>query len=207
MREDLSVTDLVAAACDGDQAAWNQIVERYAPLVWSICRRYNLERTDTDDVGQTVWLRLVEHLGSLREPAALPGWLAATTRHECQRVLQTARRRREAEHRSDPETASDGGFDEIDHELESAVRRVALREAFTQLRPRCRDLLSQLFAEERASYREIGTKLGMKIGAIGPSRERCLQDLRRCAALAALIDADRGAGKDGGTHGRRQMGR
>ena len=29
---------------------------------------------DADDVGQGVWLRLVDQLGSLHDPAALPGW-------------------------------------------------------------------------------------------------------------------------------------
>ena len=63
---------------------------RYAPLVWSVCHRYRLNRTDIDDVGQTVWLLLVEQLGNLRVSAALPGWLATTTQRECLRVLRAA---------------------------------------------------------------------------------------------------------------------
>src|SRR6516165_10424464 len=88
MCDDLSVTDQVTRARTGDQQAWDALVERYAPLVWSICGRYRLAATDAADVGQTVWLRLVEQLGNLRDPAALPGWLATTTRHECGRVLR-----------------------------------------------------------------------------------------------------------------------
>jgi DNA-directed RNA polymerase specialized sigma24 family protein len=93
MRDDSSsVATLVARAASGDQAAWNEIVERYAPLVWSICTRYRLSSHDIEDVGQSVWLLLVEQLGNLREPAALPGWLATTTQRECLRVLRAARR-------------------------------------------------------------------------------------------------------------------
>src|SRR6202035_749098 len=77
---------------DGDQEAWDEVVERYSPLVWSICVRDRLSRQDTDDVGQSVWLLLVEQIGRLREPAALPGWLATTTRRECLRILRAARR-------------------------------------------------------------------------------------------------------------------
>ena len=73
---------------DGDQAAWDELIERYSPLVWSICVRYQLARPDIDDVGQSVWLLLVEQIGRLREPAALPGWLATTTRRECLRILR-----------------------------------------------------------------------------------------------------------------------
>ena len=76
MRDDPVVIALVRRAAAGDQAAWNEIVERYAPLVWSICVRFGLSSEDIDDVGQSVWLLLVESIGSLREPAALPGWLA-----------------------------------------------------------------------------------------------------------------------------------
>jgi len=77
------VTDLVTRARTGDQQAWDTLVERYAPLIWSICCRYRLG-ADADDIGQSVWLRLVGQLGKIRDPAALPGWLATTTRRECQ---------------------------------------------------------------------------------------------------------------------------
>ena len=92
MRDDSTVIALVARASDGDQDAWTEIVDRYAPLVWSICNRYQLSRPDINDVAQTVWLLLFEQLGNLRQPAALPGWLATTTHRECLRVLRAARR-------------------------------------------------------------------------------------------------------------------
>jgi len=47
------------------------------------------EAADAQDAAQTVWLNLVGHLDSLRDPAALPGWLATTTRRECGRILRT----------------------------------------------------------------------------------------------------------------------
>jgi RNA polymerase sigma factor (sigma-70 family) len=195
MPDDPTVVTLVVAARGGDQHAWNAIVDRYAPLVWAICRRHDLGRLDVDDVGQSVWLKLVEHLEDIREPAALPGWIATTTRHECLRVLRTARSREQAEHLAEPEGFSDGGYAEIEQELERAQRHVALRMAFRQLRPRCQELLTQLFQEPRPAYRDISATLGMKIGSIGPSRERCLAELRRCPTLAALIEAD-GSGRE-----------
>ena len=88
MRDDPAVIALVKRARDGDSRAWDQLVERYAPLVWSVCRRYRLSPADCDDVGAGVWLRLVEGLPSLREPAALPGWVATVTRRECLRFLR-----------------------------------------------------------------------------------------------------------------------
>ena len=61
MSNDPSITDLVTRASNGDERAWDALVERYAPLVWSVCRRYQLSSADADDVHQTVWLA--------REPA------------------------------------------------------------------------------------------------------------------------------------------
>jgi RNA polymerase sigma factor (sigma-70 family) len=190
MYDDPGVVGLVVAARDGDRAAWDRIIERYAPLVWSICVRYRLDRPDADDVGQTVWLKLFEHLMTIREPAALPGWLATTTRNECVRLLRTSSRRENAERAvlvMDEET----GYLEVERELAAARRHAALLEAFAGLRPQCRELLSLLFADPPTPYRAVGARLGMKVGSIGPTRERCLAELRRSPALATLIKAER----------------
>ena len=64
MRSDPSVVALVARAARDDQGAWNELVERYLPLVWAICVRYQLSRADAEDVCQSVWLRLAEQLGN-----------------------------------------------------------------------------------------------------------------------------------------------
>ena len=85
------VTELVTRARNGDKRSWDALVERYAPLIWSICRRYRLGDADAKDVGQAVWLQLAGQLGRIRDPAALPGWLATTTRRECIRILHAAR--------------------------------------------------------------------------------------------------------------------
>jgi Sigma-70 region 2 len=91
-RDDPVVTGLVTRARNGDRQAWDALVDRYAPLIWSICRRYRLDAADAQDAAQNVWLKLVDHLDGLRDPAALPGWLATTTRRECGRIARAARR-------------------------------------------------------------------------------------------------------------------
>src|SRR5579864_4863696 len=84
------VVDLVARVRSGDTRAWDALVDRYASLISSICRKYRLGRADADDVAQSVWLHLVGHLDHIRNAAALPGWLATTTRRECWRVMRTS---------------------------------------------------------------------------------------------------------------------
>ena len=184
MHDDQVVAALVARAAGQDQDAWNEIVERYSPMVWGICTRYRLSSQDIEDVNQNVWLRLVEHLGKLREPAALPGWLATTTSRECLRVLRAARRYDRFS--TAPDELPDDPM--IEDEIIAAERNAALRAAFAELPPRCRQLLAMCMSETSHSYAEISVILQMPVGSIGPQRGRCLERLRRSSSLRAFTD-------------------
>ncbi|MEU4777712.1 sigma-70 family RNA polymerase sigma factor [Micromonospora sp. NPDC023633] len=194
---------LVAAACSGDELAWGELVRRYTPLVLTVIRSYGLDQVDAADVNQTVWLRAVEHLGRLRESNALPAWLITTTRRECFRLLRLGRRTQPFDPYDDSVDGHVGAsllVDPVtpDEDLLRAERQQALREAFAQLPPRCRDLLTLLMADPPVSYREIGTRLGMPVGSVGPTQARCLHKLRNCPALAPFVRACAGDDGSGG---------
>ena len=196
MRDDPTVIALVARVGDGDQEAWDELIERYAPLVWSICVRHQLSRPDIDDVGQSVWLLLVEQIGNLREPAALPGWLATTTRRECLRVLRAARRHDHAGLPPEDQMPPDTPDSMIEQEIIKAERDAALRAAFAELRPVCHELLSMLIGDPVPAYAEVSVRLGMAIGSIGPTRARCLERLRRSPHLVTVLGSHAGAIED-----------
>ena len=179
-------------ARNGDKQAWDALVGRYAPLIWSICRRYELRDADAEDVGQSVWLHLVDHLDRVRDPAALPGWLATTARRECVRVLRAAGGPHDAGPVPNAENTSDGTVATADEELLAAERHAALREALMGLSPCCQQLIALLLEDPPVPYVEISARLGIPVGSIGPSRRRCLDKLRRDPAIAALISADAG---------------
>jgi RNA polymerase sigma factor (sigma-70 family) len=186
---ELTVSELVARARGGDSEAWDALVERYAPLIWSICRKHRLGRTDADDVAQSCWLRLVDQLDKVRDPAALPGWLATTARRECLRVLYTAHGPHAAMYARDVETLPDERLGLAEQGLLAAERQAALREAFAQL-PRCgQQLISLLIADPPMPYADISAQLGIPVGSIGPNRSRYLSKMRRHPAIAALINA------------------
>jgi RNA polymerase sigma factor (sigma-70 family) len=189
VRDDPTVVALVNRAAGSDPAAWDEIVERYAPLVWSICTRFQLSNHDREDVGQNVWLLLVEQLGKLREPAALPGWLATTTHRECLRVVTAARKSQRLGTGLDDATQFVDAT-VIDEEILMAERNAALRAALAELPPRCRQLLAMLTADPPSSYADISAGLGIPVGSIGPQRARCLERLRRSQALSGLGEAD-----------------
>ena len=189
MSNEPPATALVTRAANGDKWAWDALVQRYAPLIWSICRRYQLGG-DAEDVGQAVWLRLLEHLHEIREPAALAGWLATTTRRECGRALRAKRGPQAAGHMLDTESIPDEQTGMAEQELLAAERHAALREAFTRLPRPCQQLIALLTKDPPLPYAQISAQLGIPVGSIGPRRSRCLEKLRRDPALAALIDPD-----------------
>jgi RNA polymerase sigma factor (sigma-70 family) len=170
-------SDLVMAANDGD---------RYTPLVVQITRRYRLSSSDSDDVCQLVWLRVLQYLDRIREPRALPAWIATTAKNESLRVATTDQRTQPVDPLADSRLdCADGGAG-LDEALLAGERRDALRRGLAELDPRHRELLLMVCAEPPVSYAEISTRLGIPVGSIGPTRARCLAKLRATASVAAL---------------------
>jgi RNA polymerase sigma factor (sigma-70 family) len=187
MDQSSSVPELVTAARDGDQNAWNALVDRFLPLVTGVIARHRLFGADADDINQTVWLKLVEHLDRLREPEALAGWIATTTRHECLALLH----RRQRCNPVDP--SSYGVFDhdpqqgDLADDLLREERQHALREGLRELPEDRRQLLLMLISDPAPSYSEISRTLGIPVGSIGPTRARALDHLRSTGAIQALL--------------------
>lgn len=183
-----SLQALVSSAREGDQDAWDAIVERYLPLVCALVRRYRLSDADGDDVCQTVWLRLVEHLDGLREPEALPGWISTTTRNECLRLL-AARKRMTPVDPMDSVALEGVAEDVATADLVAVEERQALREALAELPAGRRELLLMLLADPPIPYADISERLGIPVGSIGPTRARALDQLRNTRALRAVVSA------------------
>jgi RNA polymerase sigma factor (sigma-70 family) len=182
MRYDSPVAELVESATQGVESAWYEIIERYSSLVLSVCRRYGITGADAEDVSGNVWLRMVRGVTAIREPEALPGWLMTTTKHECLTLLRTSSRHIPA----GTELANDLG-PAADDGILVEERRVAVHRALRLLPERDRRLLSMLFTDPPASYAEISSTLGIPVGAIGPTRQRCLARVRRTPSIAALL--------------------
>lgn len=181
------VATLVTTAASGDGRAIEALVQRYSGLVWSIAWKYHLSATDAADVTQVVWLRLVENVAQIRQPDSIGAWLASVTRHECLRLLRRSDREVvTADELNLNESSNDG---DVDLGILSTEREAVLREAFECLPPRWKSLLEVLMDAPSASYEEVAEAVGMPIGSIGPTRQRCLERLRIEPALVELAAA------------------
>jgi RNA polymerase sigma factor (sigma-70 family) len=171
---DVDTAELVAAVRAGDDTAWAALTQRFTGLLWSVARGMNMTSEDAADAVQTTWLRLVERLDDVREPERVGGWLATSVRRECLAIL---RRRREVAMPDSIQMPAadeppDAGLlrDERDAELWGAMRR---------LPPRCGNLLRMLIADPPPSYQDVAYTLRLPVGSIGPTRQRCLAQLRQ----------------------------
>jgi len=178
--------DLLAGARAGDEATWELLVDRYSGVIWAIARAHRLDEATASDVSQVTWLRLVEHLDSVRDPQGLGAWLATTARRECLRVIKAGRR--------DVLVDDDALFEQgqprpagPEEAVLHSEREAALRRALESLPERCYRLLRVLLADPQPSYAEVSAALGMPLGSIGPVRARCLACLRRSSELREIV--------------------
>jgi RNA polymerase sigma factor (sigma-70 family) len=172
--QDLQNAELLALAAQGDGSAWAEVVTRYRGLVSSVVRAYRMQEADARDAEQRTWLRLVEHLGSLRDPDRLGGWLATTASRECLRILREGQNVVGVE--MDAVPATQPGIEEQVIDADTAAR---LWQIVAALPPRGRTIMKALFADEPRPYAEVARATGIPIGSLGPSRARLIDRVRR----------------------------
>ncbi len=181
-----SATTLLKQAAGGDQLAWRQLVDSYDGLVRSVAGSFRLQPADVYDVSQTTWLRLVQHLDTIRDPERLAGWLAVTATREALSILrQTSRHEPMVQEPPDLDPA-------VDPESSVAAGDTArsLWAMVAELPPRQQRLIIALFREELDSYSEVAARCMMPIGSIGPTRGRALSHLQHKLAERNLGRAD-----------------
>ncbi|MFJ3792513.1 RNA polymerase sigma factor [Kitasatospora sp. NPDC090091] len=180
----LALHRLVDECLAGNQDSWNQIVDSYTPLIWAIVRGHRLSTADCEDVIQTTWLRVIQHLGQLRDPEKLAHWLSAAARRESLKHIRRSGRSTPAD---EPEVFDRPEPSENQPE-EEALKQETRDEvllAYCSLSPKCQALLGLLVADPPMSYDEVSATLGIPRGSIGPFRSRCLKHLERAMAVEA----------------------
>lgn len=184
-REQPRFEDLVPRAIGGDHDAWEALVIRLQRVVWHAIAGFDLSTADRQDAFAATFFRLSERLATVQQPAKLPGWVATTARNEVFTLLR-ARRRLTPTDPTDmalPASPAVGDDSLLDDELHRAVHR-----GFASLPPRCQELLRLATLDPPLSYAEIGEALDMPHGSIGPTRQRCLDQLRNSPELRRFTE-------------------
>jgi RNA polymerase sigma factor (sigma-70 family) len=167
---------VLAAAANGDDRAWDELLDRFGSTVWAIARVHRLCDADAADAAQATWTALLTHLDQVKDPDRVGAWLATTARRECLRLLGQAR----------SIVPYDDELPEVEAQqphpaegLEVDERDAALWRSFCRLRDSDQALLRLLIADPAPSYDEISAALGIPVGSIGPTRARALERLQR----------------------------
>ena len=171
---------LVTACLEGDDEAWNVIVDRYKNLVYSVVLKYRPGPDEAADLFQGVWLDAWNDLDKLRKKSAFKAWLISVATHKC--YHWTKQRRRQRYHESEPfdiETFEEQMSAEPEF-VEELARNELVREAIRQLSPRCQEMIQLLFFTfPPIPYQELAERLGLATGSIGFIRGKCLDKLKK----------------------------
>src|SRR5688500_6569368 len=179
-----SDAELLLACRRGDEAAWDELVDRYQRLIATIPRRAGLSEDQMADVFQEVFLTLFEKLDEIREPERLRSWLVTTEKfntwavdrgkgfHSPPATEEEMEQEMRSLHDSSPLA------DEVLIRLEE---QHLIRTALKKLEERCRKILSMIYLREEAaaSYAEVAAAIGVGETSISPMRSRCLQKLAK----------------------------
>jgi len=169
--------ELVRACLNGDEAAWNRLIDKYKRLIYSVPVKYGFSREDASDVFQTVCMDLFTNLPKLRKIQSLRSWLITVANHKCFHWKK--------QQRQDVELDAMEG--EVAEEIASAPQMLQeieqeqmVRDAVACLPPRCAEMVRLLFFEQPPlPYAEVAKRLGLATGSIGFIRGRCLTRLQK----------------------------
>lgn len=183
-REDQRLVERCRA---GDARAWDRLIEKYRVLVFSVPRRMGLNEEDSADVFQQVFVALYQNIDRIVDGGSVPRWLAVTASRESLRYLRS---------RSKATVGADATLDDLlaseaataEAEALRAEQSEALWRAVERLGGRCTPLLRMLFTSDEVSYEALSKSLGIPVGAIGPTRARCLEKLRKLLEKEGFVD-------------------
>jgi RNA polymerase sigma factor (sigma-70 family) len=172
---DDELVGMIRAGGSTREAAWSDMLRRHTPKMYGVARSFDIDQATAEDLVQTAWLRFLERSDQLRDTSSVGPWLCMIVRNEARRLVTRRRTVPVAE-----------GWETRPADILPAAaamiaseQAVALRSAFARLGDECRQLLTLMLADPPLSYDEIAAALDRPRGSLGPSRQRCLEHLRR----------------------------
>lgn len=159
---------LVLKAQSGDRAAFEALYRQWNPIVLAHCLRHLRQSADAQDASQKAWLKAMNSLGHLKDPACFPAWLLRIGHLSCIDVIRRQSRRSNLQNQLEQnQTAS---FDDPEKTLD-------LRAAIGNL-PQGQQEILGLHYSAGFSTAEIGHILGLAAGTVKSRLHTARQKLK-----------------------------
>jgi RNA polymerase sigma factor (sigma-70 family) len=172
---------LVQACLNGDEKAWNRLIDKYKRLIYSVPVKYGMSPDDASDIFQNVCVDLFTNLSKLRKIESIRSWLITVATHKC--FHQKKHQRQDVELDAMEQEMAEELAPAAPQVLQEVEEEQAVRDAIQRLSPRCAELVRMLFFEQPPlPYTEVAQKLGLATGSIGFIRGRCLNRLQKILA-------------------------
>src|ERR1051326_1039212 len=170
---------LVQGCIQGDQRAWEELIDKYKRLIYSIPIKYGASPDDAADVFQAVCIEVLNSLPQLKNAQSLRSWLITLTIRQSYRWKKKQSNHVELDAMEPDAAESIASVCHADT-LAQLEQEEIVREVVAQLPPRHQKLVRLLFFEQPAlAYTEVAKRLGLATGSIGFIRGRCLEKLRK----------------------------
>lgn len=174
---------LVRRCAKGEQAAWDELVDRYQRLIYAVPRRAGLSEEQAADVFQEVFLTLFEKIGDIEQPDRIRSWIVTTAKFKTWAVVRGSKGLYSPTTDEDMEAELANIRDQTplaDEMLIELEQQHLIRTAMLELEERCRKILSMLYlGSAAASYSEVAAAIGVGETSISPLRSRCLKKLEK----------------------------
>ncbi len=178
-----SDAELVKACRRGDQTAWDELVERFQRLIFTVPRRAGLSEEQAADILQEVFLTLFEKLDEIQQPEKIRSWLVTTAKFKTWGAVRGEKHF----HTPDTEAEMEAEMANLkdaaplaDARLIELEQQHLIRTALKQLEARCQTILSMIYLRDAAaSYSEVAREIGVGETSISPLRTRCLKKLAK----------------------------
>ena len=156
--------------------AWYCLIQRYKRLIYHFPLKSNLPGHDCDEVFQETLMALHQNLESIRRSDNISYWISRVSQRITWKWLNREKERAEISeplHLEDPAPHAED-------QLELALQQFKIRRALSMLDEKCRALLTMLFYEaDESDYKKITRELGIAMGSVGPTRNRCLNKFKK----------------------------
>lgn len=175
--------ELIGACRRGDEFAWNELVDRYQRLIFTVPRRAGLAEEQAADIMQEVFLTLFEKLDEIEQPEKIRSWLVTTAKFKTWSAVRNEKgfQSRETEAEIEAELANLPDTSPLaETVLIKLEEQHLIRTALNELEEKCQKILSMIYLRDTAaSYSEVANAIGVGETSISPLRARCLKKLAK----------------------------